>query len=100
MTVRERFEAELCGCGLQPKQARRVMDIAIPKLNAGKTHESIWERPASEYPDVFYRFRFLEIKPIALEWIDKNCPGAWFRPVFEGGGLITNPMTRGADKSE
>lgn len=87
MTTREKLEEMLINRGMSSRQAKQVMDIAV--LEIGKTTESDWgynitfNRPCEEYPKPIYLVLFLEIKPIALKWINENIPNAWYKNLFE-----------------
>jgi hypothetical protein len=83
MTTREKLEEMLVHNGMFDTQAKKVMDIAIPELNNILDDYTItFDRPASEYPNAIYTILFLYIKPIALKWIEENCPLAWYKPMF------------------
>ena len=82
-TVRERLEKMLVKNGMFDSQAKKVMDLAIPELqNLVEDYHITFDRPSEEYPKVVYGILFLDIKPIALKWIEENCPMAWFKPMF------------------
>lgn len=84
MNTREKFESMLIENGMFENQAKEVMDVAIPVLdNMVSDYKFTWDRPAEEYPDVIYNICFMSIKPIALEWIEKNAPMAWYKPMFQ-----------------
>lgn len=83
MTTREKLESMLVNNGMFESQAKEVIDIAIPELNnILDDYKFTFDRPASEYPNVIYTLLFMHIKPIALNWIEKNCPMAWYKPMF------------------
>jgi hypothetical protein len=83
MTSREKLENMLVNNGMFESQAKEVIDIAIPELNnILDDYKFTFDRPASEYPNVIYTLLFMHIKPIALKWIEKNCPMAWYKPMF------------------
>lgn len=83
MTTREKFESMLVKNGMFESQAKKVMDIAIPELKELYSANDItFDRPSEEYPSVLYSIIFIAIKPIALKWIEQNCPQAWFKPMF------------------
>lgn len=67
--------------GLSTKEAVTVFDRAQPLLQVGD-YKIEWDGPAGEYPDPFYSVAFIALREAALEWIDENCPKAWFRPMF------------------
>lgn len=80
-TVKQKCLNFLMENGLWPDQADQVFERAKPKLEVGG-YKMLWGRPSSEYPDVLYAVMFLTLKTVGLEWIDENCPQAWFRPMF------------------
>ena len=86
MTVRQRLENQLFNMGMFPAQASAVMDRVV----ADKATESMqgrWEESADEYPTPLYTVLWISVTDHALEWIDKNAPLAWYRPLFVRGVL-------------
>ena len=82
-TVRGKLESMLIQYGMFESQAKEVIDLSIPKLNELVDEYKIsFDRPQTEYPDTLYSILFLNIKPIALKWIDDNKPMAWYRDMF------------------
>lgn len=82
MNTRERFEKMLYDHGMFPDQAKQVMSIAVTKMLI-PDYNITWNRPAEEYPEAFYTIGWLLVRKVAREWIEKNCPKAWFRPMFD-----------------
>ncbi len=84
-TTREKFEKMLVDYGMFPQQAHEVMDAAIPVCDSSvDDYKFTWDRPSDEYPEALYNVVFVTtIKDVALEYIKKNCPNAWFRMIFE-----------------
>lgn len=83
MTVRERLEGMLVSNGMSERQAKKVMDIAIPKLDEIiEDYKMRWNGDSSEYPSVIYSILFQGVKPIALAYIEEKCPEAWFKTMF------------------
>ena len=84
MTVKRRLESSLENMGMFTSQAEEVIKLAIPELNKVIPDYSItWDSPYTDYPDTLYMVMMVTIKPIALKWIEKNAPEAWFKPMFE-----------------
>jgi hypothetical protein len=84
MTVREKLENLLISNGMSENQASEVMNIAIPKLNDIVNGYGIkFNGDANDYPNEIYNALYFGIKPIALEWIEKYIPMAWFKPMFQ-----------------
>lgn len=86
MTVREKLENLLYNRGMFESQAKEVIDIAIPeldKMSAEMGQSKVnWDRPSEDWPNVMYSVWIMAIEPISLKWIEKNCPMAWFKPMF------------------
>jgi hypothetical protein len=84
MTTKEKLKDMLVQNGMFEKQAEKVLDIAIPRIEALPPRERItWDRPAEEYPDVLYKIMWSEVKQAAKEWLAENAPEAWYRPIFD-----------------
>lgn len=84
VTTRQKFEQMLFENGMFEDQAKQVMDLAIPVIDSQvENYKFTWDRPAEEYPSQLYSIIFMTIKPIALKWIEDNCPMAWYKPMFE-----------------
>lgn len=83
MTVREYLVDRLIDNGMFESQAKEVVESAIPELNSMVDDYKItFDRPAKEYPAILLKLFYANLRPIALKWIDKNAPQAWFRPMF------------------
>lgn len=81
MTTKEKLIAWMVGNGMFEDQAQEVFNLVRPALEIDG-YRITWDRPAEEYPNAMYAVWILTLKPIALAWIDENCPMAWFRPMF------------------
>ncbi len=95
-TVRQKLEQMLFEMGMFESQTVKVIDLAIPEIDAmqpsiqeGEADEQPepykvkWSNPSTDYPDAIYSIWFQKVKQVALQWIDKECPQAWFRELFE-----------------
>lgn len=99
MTTQRKLLSLIMLRGMSKEQATAVLELALPVLNKTATEingmEEIegkmvpinpyiitWESPSYDYPQVMYAAWFEVIKPIGLEWINKNKPQAWFRDMF------------------
>ena len=83
MTTKEKLIEMCVSRGMFEKQAREVVELAIPKIDKlANGYKTTWDRPSTEYPDVLYGVMFFTVARTALDWIDKNLPEAWFRPMF------------------
>ena len=84
MTTRERLIKMLVDRGMFENQAEEVFDLFEPKANAMSPQYSItWDRPASEYPDSLFAIWMMTLDEVALDYIDRTCPKAWFRTMFD-----------------
>lgn len=84
MTTEQFFHKYLLDRGMFGVQADAVM-IKF-KDDCHKilpTYQITWDQPAHEYPEVLLTSWSVKLDRIALEWIDLNCPSAWFRDVFK-----------------
>lgn len=90
MTTKEKLESMLVGYGMFESQAKQVIELAIPDIEKQSpgNYKITWDQPASGYPEMIYSLWFLVVKKVALPWIDKNCPNAWFRPMFDDKQLV------------
>jgi len=60
------------------------MDLAIPEIdNLVPDYDITWDRDEGGYPDNMYILWTIQLRPIALKWIDENAPMAWFRDMFD-----------------
>lgn len=83
MTTKERLVAMVFKMGVGEEDAKAIVEAAIPRMNSDN-YRVTFDRPASEYPDAMYATWWITaLKPAGLEWIEKNAPFAWYRPMFE-----------------
>ena len=83
MTVKEKIEQILVDLGMFQQQAQKVMEIAIPKIDAiSEDYQIEWDNYYDIYEDEMYEFLFSIVKPVALEWIEEHVPKAWFKENF------------------
>jgi hypothetical protein len=83
MTVKEKLISMLVANGMFENQAKEVIELAIPKLNElVEDYNITFEAPSKQYPDMIYNLWYITIKPIALDWINKNAPMAWYKEMF------------------
>ncbi|MFZ2310449.1 MAG: hypothetical protein WAW11_02805 [Patescibacteria group bacterium] len=84
MTTREKLIKMLVDNGMFESQAKKVLEIAIPKIEeATSNHDFTWDRPAEEYPESLYEIMWICVKATAKDWLAENAPQAWFRPMFD-----------------
>ena len=83
MTTKERILKSLTDRGLSTGEAEQRFTATLPEVEqAVQSYRVTWDRPASEYPDPFYAVIGMYFDRKAVEFIDANCPMAWFRPLF------------------
>lgn len=86
MTTKEKLINMLINMGMFPKQAEEVFSLAkYPVMLGGHEigYENItWDRDSNEYPEVMYNIWMLEIKKVAILYIEEYCPQAWFKAMF------------------
>jgi hypothetical protein len=86
MTIREKFEQMLYERGLFPEQAKAVMDRAVEDA-ALAAMRGRWGDDVSGYSEQLIPALGVSVGRVALEWINENCPEAWFRSLFESEGV-------------
>lgn len=79
---------EMKNRGMFKNQAEEVMQnvISDSESNAESVNremEGRWGDSIDDYPPMLKVTVFMGIEPFALEYIKKNCPEAWFRPMFD-----------------
>lgn len=82
MTIREWLIRELVSCGFFETQAEEIVAKHIRECTDASKNER-WEDQEDNYLQILLRLLFQGLFVDALEYIDKNCPEAWFRPVFD-----------------
>ncbi len=83
MTAKEKLVDMCTVLGMFPDQAKEVVDLAIHKIDAlVPDYQITWDCPWDEYLEVAYDIWFHTVAECAVEWIDENCPEAWFREMF------------------
>jgi len=97
MTFEQVMRERLTNCGMFPAQ----VDAVVERVKAAPENESMaqqWSDNANGYPPQMLGVLWLTVKRHGLEYIDAECPQAWFRPLFadevkpeSGIGHITNP---------
>jgi len=82
----------LAQCGGGPSQVLNDKDVEslMPKLMSKLQEQSDaigydgFSGFANDYPSIIWTMiNNAIVKPTVLEWIDENCPKAWFRLMYE-----------------
>jgi len=82
MTMREKMIALLEQNGMFTNQAESVMKIA-ESAEELTGMERRWNDDVCEYPAPLLAVTWMSVRSIAREWIEKECPKAWFLPMFK-----------------
>ena len=73
--------------GIFESQAVKILDYAIPKMDADademKVGQITWNLPAEDYPDALFAIVFGMLHKYVDEWAEINIPNAWWRPCFK-----------------
>lgn len=83
MTFEQWMRDKLTNCGMFPDQ----VDVVIARVKAAPENEVMaqrWHDKIGDYrhPDPMVNVLWFTTKRHALEYIDAECPKAWFRPMF------------------
>jgi len=82
MNFEDKMKEILTGSGMLDSQAESVISMA--KSDGGlESMKGRWGDDISEYNPVVVTACQLHVKAVGLEWIEKNAPLAWFKPMFE-----------------
>lgn len=65
-------------------QASEVIELAKIRIQECVPEYSItWNSAEDHYPKAVYVLWCALLDEVALSWIEKNCPNAWFKPMFK-----------------
>lgn len=84
-TSENKIREMLMAHGMFDSQVDAVMPAvkaAVDSMAGEIKYDFAWNGKADAYPEELYWLIFNQIKPVVLDWIDKNKPMAWFRPMF------------------
>lgn len=81
MTIEERIKEWLYNHGMFEDQADAVVK-AMKTDEANVAMVNRWGDDVEDYLDSLMVVLLVAAKHAALEYIDANCPRAWFRPMF------------------
>ncbi len=82
MTFKEFVLKYLTDNGMFPDQAEAVFEN-LKNDSASEPMQGRWNDNVEGYPSIIKIGILLPLNKLALEWIDKNKPKAWFRPMFD-----------------
>ena len=84
MTVEEKMEALLMKDGMFETQTKSVI-AAAKESELFKDSGLRWGSEADGpdgYPEVVMVTTWISVRSVAKDWIEENCPKAWFKPTF------------------
>ena len=82
MTFEDKIKEMLVEHGMWDDEAKAVVEmLKADKLNESMAHR--WNDDVEDYPLSMLAILWMETKHIAIEYIDANCPEAFYRPMFE-----------------
>jgi hypothetical protein len=82
-TVKEKIIRLITEKGVSDNDAKKIFEEAKEIINNKIPEYKItWDSPADQYPNSLYNLWFIYINRVAIAWIDKTCPQAWFRSMF------------------
>lgn len=82
MTIEQELYRRIFECGVFDKDVAAI----IERVKASPENEAMitrWNDDVDDYPSAMISIAWLSAKRHALEYIDENCPQAWFRGAFE-----------------
>jgi len=82
MSFRNYLEQYLLSRGVWPDWAKEIISATIEELRRNELAE-VLDIPVETYPQVLLATILIYLEFCTLEFIDKNCPTAWFRSAFE-----------------
>ena len=81
MTFEDKIKELLENHGMFGRQITEVLSYA-KNHELLKTIEGKWHEDIEGYPQTMVTVIWLSMKVIVIEWIDAECPQAFFRPMF------------------
>lgn len=82
MTFKEAMHKKLTEHGMFDNQASKVLEECM-QHESTESMESRWDHDVRNYPEGIQISLWLIVRSRAAEWIKRNIPKAWFRPMFE-----------------
>ena len=81
MNIEDAIKEKLIENGMFESQADEVLSIAKDEELLGDM-KGRWGDDVRDYPAFMMPVIWLSVKSVAAEWIEKNAPEAWFKPIF------------------
>jgi hypothetical protein len=83
LTYMQWMKAELAANGLFDSQVEEVVPLIVNDPLFARTMTDRWNDSMDGYPEMMKRVLWLSICHIVLAYIDRTCPQAWFRAIFD-----------------
>lgn len=74
--------------GMMPNEAEQVLKMTINSEVLKEIPKDMWNSSVDGLSPDSIAPIMLQMKQCALEWIDRNKPAAFYRPMFAGGTLM------------
>ncbi|HUV95763.1 MAG TPA: hypothetical protein VMX14_13190 [Anaerolineae bacterium] len=81
MTIEQAIKNWLCSQGMSNSQAAAVIEM-MKADEDNKSMQNRWDTMVEDYTDIVMIILLDSAKQTALEYIDANCPRAFFRSLF------------------
>jgi hypothetical protein len=91
MTFHEYAIQYLTNNGMFDDQASAVVGMAKTHSLFTEFGERRFSDNTSDYPQPMMSVFLVSLNRVAVEWIDANCPNAWFRGVFAEDAVSSTP---------
>jgi hypothetical protein len=82
MTVEQKLLKSLTDKGMSDNQAKEVLDDYLKSISKDTNYQITLGSDSGAYPNEVYNALFMGLNHQAIQWIDKNIPLAWFKPMF------------------
>lgn len=77
-----------------------MIDAVMEAIKAAPENEPMaqrWNDKVEDYPPMMKNILRLTVKRHALEYIERECPQAWFKPAFEDKAEVAPETHNGAE---
>lgn len=82
MTFEQKLRNDLFSLGMPEDDVAAVIEkVKTDEMNI--TMKNRWNDKVDNYPPAIYSMLFRVSKEAALEWVNENCPQAWFKAALE-----------------
>lgn len=82
MTVEQTLLKYLTDRGMSDNQAKEVLADYLKSVSKDTNYQITLSSDSGAYPQAVYNAFFSGLNHQAIQWIEKNIPLAWFKPMF------------------